>query len=63
LTGVAVKITVVPAVTAPEGFAKILTPAGSEGFTVTLNGAENAEQPFAFVTVTVYEPDEVTVIA
>ena len=32
------------------------------GFEVTTNGAETAEQPLAFVTVTVYDPAVETVI-
>jgi hypothetical protein len=33
------------------------------GFTLTIVGAEVAEQPLASVTVTVYKPEVVTVIA
>jgi hypothetical protein len=41
--------------------AKILTPAVGFVLTVTLTGAEAEEEQVPFVTITEYEPEEVTV--
>jgi hypothetical protein len=51
----------VPALTVAEAGCVVIESAAT-GFEVTTNGAELAEQPLAFVTVTVYEPATETVI-
>jgi hypothetical protein len=51
----------VPAVIVADAGCVVIVSAAT-GFELTTNGAETAEQPLAFVTVTVYEPATETVI-